>query len=100
MKTVNISLTEQQTQMVDQAVNELGFANRSEFFRTLLRVFNRKPEVISDIEDFPMKGPSTKSAKEVLEGFKKVGKYSKGFLKDLEEGLRDSDYFINDLPPK
>jgi len=40
MKTVNISLTEQQTQMVDQAVNELGFANRSEFFRTLLRVFN------------------------------------------------------------
>ena len=98
MKTVNISLTEDQTKMVDQAVINLGFANRSEFFRTLLRVFSRKPEVIEETNDFPMKGPDTKSAKKVMESFKATGKYSSGFLHDLEEGLIDSDYFINDLP--
>ncbi len=100
MRTVNISLTEDQTKMVDQAVINLGFANRSEFFRTLLRVFNKKPEVLAEATDFPMKGPSTKSAKKVMEGFKATGKYSKGFLKDLENGLKHSDYFINDLPQK
>lgn len=98
MKTVNISLTEDQTKMVDQAVISLGFANRSEFFRTLLRIFSKKPEVISDEEsDFPMKSPRTRSAKEVIEGFKATGKYSKAFLKSLAGGLKRSHYFNNDL---
>lgn len=97
MKTVNISLTEDQTKMVDQAVVNLGFANRSEFFRTLLRVFTKKPQVLEEATDFPMRSPITKSSKKVLGGFKATGKYSKEFLKDLEEGLKDSDYFINDL---
>ena len=97
MKTVNISLTEDQTNMVDQAVINLGFANRSEFFRTLLRVFLKKPEVLSIEEDFIMKSPDTKSAKKVLESFKATGKYSKAFLKDFEAGLKRSHYFNNDL---
>ena len=100
MKTVNISLTEDQTKMVDQAVINLGFANRSEFFRTLLRIFNRKPEVLEEASDFPMKGPDTKSSKKVMESFKATGLYSQDFLKDLEEGLAASDYFVNDLPDK
>lgn len=99
MKTVNISLTLEQAKAIDQATNHLGFANRSELFRALIRTFLRKPEVIISA-DFPMESPSTKSAQEVLTGFKKTGKYSTAFLKDLEGGLRDSDYFINDLPPK
>src|SRR3989338_6376644 len=98
MKTVNISLTEDQTKMVDQAVVNLGFANRSEFFRSLLRVFNKKPEVLSDASDFPMKSPDTKSAKKVMASFEATGKYTKGVLKDLEEGLKSSDFFVNDLP--
>lgn len=100
MKTVNISLTEDQTKMVDQAVISLGFANRSEFFRTLLRVFNRKPEVLANEADFLMKSPSTKSAKKVIEGFEATGKYSREFLKDLEDGLKNSDYFVDDLSRK
>lgn len=97
MKTVNISLTEQQDKIVDEAVQSLGFANRSEFFRSLLRVFLKKPELISEADDFSMRGPDTKSAKVVLDSFKATGKYSKVFLKDLEKGLKNSSYFINDL---
>ncbi len=95
MKTVNISLTTQQTQSIDEAVTKLGFANRSEFFRTLVRVFLNKPDVLE--QDWPMRSPSTKSAKEVLEGFRNTGKYSKAFLKSLEAGLKRSNYFTNDL---
>ncbi len=99
MKTVNISLTEQQDRLVSKAVESLGFANRSEFFRSLLRAFLRRPELLNDVEDFLFKGPDTKSAKEVLTSFQATGKYSKAFLEDLEKGLKNSDYFINDLKP-
>lgn len=37
--------------------------------------------------------PDTKSAGSILKSFKKTHKYSKGLLKDLEEGLRESTYF-------
>lgn len=99
MKTVNISLTENQTQAIDQAVNQFGFANRSEFFRALIRTFLNKPDLIS-VPDWPMKSPKTKSAKEVLEGFQNTGKYSPEFLHDLKEGLKDSDFFIDDFTTK
>ncbi len=99
MKTVNISLTEQQTKDVDNIVNQLGFANRSEFFRTLIRIFLKKPAVITE-EDYLMQSPDTRSAKKVLNSFKKTGKYSKDFLTDLADGLVDSDYFTDDLPPR
>lgn len=99
MKTVNISLTLEQAKAIDLATNNLGFANRSELFRALIRTFLRKPEVLVN-KDSPMQSPNTKSARKVLTGFKETGKYSKTFLKDLEGGLRDSDYFINDLPSK
>lgn len=42
---------------------------------------------------FPFVSPDTKSAAGVLKSFKKTRKYSKEFLKDLEEGLRESTYF-------
>lgn len=37
MKTINISVTEEQYRQVQTLTKTLGFANRSEFFRTLLR---------------------------------------------------------------
>ena len=96
MRTVNISLTTEQTNAIDQAIDKFGFANRSELFRALIRTFLRKPEVIVE-EDFPMKGPDTKSAEIVLNSFKATGKYSKAFLKDLGKGLKNSGYFTGDL---
>ncbi len=44
MKTINISLTEEQYEKVNKLTDKLGFANRSEFFRALLRpTLNRQP---------------------------------------------------------
>lgn len=37
--------------------------------------------------------PPEKSAKKVLAEFKKIGLYSKAFLKDLASGLNRSNYF-------
>ena len=98
MRTVNISLTDYQTKEIDQAVGKLGFANRSEFFRTLLRVFLKRPEVIYTEEEWLMRSPDTKSAQKVFDSFKTSGKYSRAFLNDLVQGLKDSDYFTDDLP--
>ena len=75
MRTVNISLTLEQAKAIDRATTHLGFANRSELFRALIRTFLRKPETMVN-DDFLMKSPNTKSARIVLTGFKKTGKYS------------------------
>lgn len=45
------------------------------------------------VSAFPFVSPDTKSAGSILKSFKKTRKYSKDFLKDLEEGFRESTYF-------
>lgn len=37
MTTMNVSLTDDQAKFIDSMTNRLGFANRSEFLRALLR---------------------------------------------------------------
>jgi len=37
MNTVNISLTKDQVELVDKLIRKYRFANRSEFFRAILR---------------------------------------------------------------
>ncbi len=39
MKTLNISVTKEQAKTVDRLVVDQGYANRSEFFRMILRSF-------------------------------------------------------------
>lgn len=48
MRTINISVTEEQRNFVDQMVDKLGFANRSEFFRTIVRMIKANPKVIEE----------------------------------------------------
>ena len=48
MRTINISVTENQQEFVDSLVARLGFANRSEFFRTVIRRIKVNPEVIDE----------------------------------------------------
>jgi len=43
-------------------------------------------------DDF-LKIPSTQSRSKIMKDFKNVGLYSPKFLKDLENGLKDSQYF-------
>lgn len=48
MRTINISVTDDQRKLVDRLVAKLGFANRSEFFRTLLRRITTNPELAEE----------------------------------------------------
>lgn len=93
MSTINISLPKEQVTLVDRLVGRYGFANRSEFVRSLLRLVHTKPHIVENAIAHPFISPSTRSVKKIMADFRKTKKYSKAFLKDLEEGLKDSDYF-------
>lgn len=93
MSTVNISLPEKQANFIDQIVDKYGFANRSEFIRSLIRLVIYKPELIEAATAFPFISPKEKSIKKIINAFSKNKKYSKKFLEDLKEGLSESDYF-------
>lgn len=93
MSTINISLPSEQVNMIDGFVKKFGFANRSEFVRSIIRVLIRKPELVETASIYPFMAPKIKSVKSVIKAFKKSKKYSPEFLKDLEDGLKVSDYF-------
>lgn len=93
MSTVNISLPREQINLIDRLVSLYGFANRSEFIRSIVRLLMYKPELIEKASYFPFVAPQENSVKKVLAGFKKTNKYSSSFLKDLKNGLKSSDYF-------
>ena len=93
MSTVNISLPAEHISFVNRLVREHGFSNRSEFFRTILRLLKKQPEILNHASLYPFVPPKSRSRSEVILSLKKTGKYSKEFLKDIEEGLKDSSYF-------
>lgn len=93
MTTVNISLTEDQLKWVDKTSSKLGFANRSEFFRGLLRFATQKEDILKEVQAFPFEAAESDSVENVMKDFRKTGKYSQAFLKDLEEGLKNSGYY-------
>jgi len=93
MTTVNISITNDQAKFIDQISAKYKFGNRSELFRSLLRLVQFQPELMCRVAIFPFQTPSTKSRSAVLKGFRGTGLYSSEFLKDLEKGLNDSKYF-------
>lgn len=93
MSTINISLPGEQVSLIDKLVSAYGFANRSEFMRSLLRLVSHKPELIESAATFPFVAPKEKSIKKILTNFQKTKKYSPAFLKDLKEGLASSDFF-------
>lgn len=93
MTTVNISITNDQADFIDQISTKYKFGNRSELFRSLLRLVQYQPELISRMATFPFQIPSTQSRSRVLKNFEDTRLYSPEFLKDLENGLNDSQYF-------
>ena len=93
MSTINISLPKEQVSLIDQLVKKFSFANRSEFIRALIRLVIHKEELVSEAATFPFILPKTRSKKEIISAFKKTKQYSEEFLKDLKEGLNESDYF-------
>lgn len=94
MSTINISLPASQVSFIDSLVSQYGFANRSEFVRSILRLVGRKPSLLEDAGVFPFAStPINQSVSEMMADFRTTKKYSKAFLKDLEAGLRRSKYF-------
>lgn len=93
MSTINISLPKEQISFVDKLVASYGFANRSEFVRSLLRLIRHQPRLLTDVATTPFVTPKEKSVKKILADFRKTKKYSTAFLRDLEEGLKENTYF-------
>ncbi len=93
MSTINISLPIDQVNFIDKAASQYGFANRSEFIRSLIRLIKFQPAIIHQASAFPFVSPTTNSASKIMADFKKTKKYSSEFLKDLKEGLAQSTYF-------
>lgn len=95
MSTINISLPSEQVSTIDSFVSKYGFANRSEFIRSLIRFFSRKPDLIAQAGAYPFTSPNQRSVKKIVSAFSKTKKYSSAFLKDLKDGLATSDYFTD-----
>lgn len=95
---MNISLPADQIDFIDSLVSDLGYANRSELMRAIIRFLKREPKVVSRVEPLSLHSPVTKNGNEVLRAFCETGLYSKAFIKDLEEGINDSNYFSRTTP--
>lgn len=93
MSTVNISLTSDQVKLVDQLTKTLDFANRSEFFRALLRLLSHKPQLLSEAVELVLEPPSIKSVTAVKKELKKTGQYSPQFIESVAKGLEESGYY-------
>lgn len=94
MKNLNVNLTTDQARLVDQAAKRRGFANRSEFFRSLLRyVFFYSPNILEHLDSFTFEEPPTKDARSIIADLEKTGKYNKKFIQSVAAGLRQSEYF-------
>lgn len=93
MTTVNLSLTNDQLKWIDESAGKLGFANRSEFVRNIIRFISQRSDLLASAYSYPFISPSTSKKSEIISAFKKTGKYSSDFLSDLESGLSRSDYF-------
>lgn len=93
MTTMNISVTKEQAELVDRIASKYNFSNRSELFRSLLRLLQQQPNLIAQSAVLPFQPPSTRSRSEVIKGLKGTGLYSPEFIKDIEEGLKDDVYF-------
>lgn len=93
MSTMNISLPSQQVTIVDRFVTQYGFANRSEFIRSLVRLVTREPKIMSDAATYPFVAPVSTSRTTILHNLAKTKKYSKALLADLEAGMAESSYF-------
>jgi metal-responsive CopG/Arc/MetJ family transcriptional regulator len=93
MSTISLSLPTEQIDFMDKLMINYGFANRSEFVRSLVRLVIYKPAILQEAATFPFVIPQERSTKKILADFKATKKYSPAFLRDLKKGLRSSDYF-------
>lgn len=94
MKNININLTADQARLVDKSAQIHGFANRSEFFRAMLRyIFLHSPQILIKLDAVPFEEPPTRDVEYITRELQKSGKYNKEFLASVAKGLKESEYF-------
>ena len=94
MRTINVNLTTQQARQVDQAAKQSGFANRSEFFRAILRyVFIHAPGILNKLDSVNFEQPPTRDPEYIISELKKSGRYNQKFIESISTGLKKSEYF-------
>jgi len=90
MYTINISLPKSLHQRVDQLIEEEGYASRSEFFRTLIRIYTAlRGEKLELLEFIP------KPLSEIRNELRKTKKYNEGFINNIISGLKKSSIYAN-----
>lgn len=98
MQTLNISLPKKLSLKVDELVEEEGYASRSEFFRTLLRLYLQLADTkITSPYLVPFKKRPLAKVKEELES---SGLYKKEFIKSVISGLAKSSLYANQASKK
>jgi len=90
MYTINISLPKSLHQRVNQLIEEEGYVSRSEFFRTLIRIYTAlRGEKLELLEFVP------KSLSEIKNELRKTKKYNQEFINNIVSGLKKSSIYAN-----
>jgi Arc/MetJ-type ribon-helix-helix transcriptional regulator len=87
MATFTISLPAQIAKKIDAESKTKGFASRSEFIRSLLRVYFYKKPAFEVFDRKPLN--------EVKLELAKTGKYSEKFIESVVHGLSKSSLYEN-----
>lgn len=95
MQTLNISLPQQLSCQVDKIVENEGYASRSEFFRTILRLYlslTTKERKEKELKLIPFKKMPLNKIKNELA---KTKAYSGKFINSVIKGLEKSSLYAD-----
>lgn len=93
METINISLPYPLSSQVDTIVKKEGYASRSEFFRTLLRLYLHLVSSIKVKEPVRFMPFKKRPLDEIEKDFLTTGKYSQVFIDSVIGGLKKSSFY-------
>jgi metal-responsive CopG/Arc/MetJ family transcriptional regulator len=93
METVNISLPEKLNQQITRAMKNEGYASRSEFFRTLIRLYFALKATDRTQQDSFFTPFEKKSLSKVKKDLSSTGQYSSAFINSVVKGLGKSSLY-------
>lgn len=96
MSTMNISVTDDQAKLIDDWVFLHDYANRSEFFRSIIRFIAQKPVVLKEVSsDIELEEFVKRPLSEIRKGLKATGKYPKKEIDSIISGLKRTSIYAN-----
>jgi Arc/MetJ-type ribon-helix-helix transcriptional regulator len=102
MKTMNISVTEEQQKFIDTLVAKFGFANRSELFRTIIRRVKTNPEVVEEPKIVKLSPTADKGYAKMIDDIEsgKVPAYKAESTEELLDHLHGRKNPVQSTVPK